>query len=102
MVRTGGDATELIGAAWGAEAQLVAVPLTRLDKAFLDLRSGLAGEVIQKFVNYNLRLAIVGDISAAVAASKALGDFVYESNRGRHVWFVADMAELAAKLAAAA
>jgi hypothetical protein len=101
IVRSGSEANDLIGAAWSARATLAAVPLARLDPAFLDLRSGLAGEVIQKFVNYNLRLAVVGDVSAQVAASRALRDFVYESNRGRHVWFVADMAELAARLAAA-
>ena len=60
------------------------------------------GEVIQKFVNYRLRLAFVGDIGVAVAASDALRDFVRESNRGRHVWFVADMAALEAKLSAPA
>jgi hypothetical protein len=100
VVRSGGDASDLIGAAWSERAALVGLPLARLDPAFLDLKSGLAGEVIQKFVNYGLRLAILGDISAAVAASAALHDFVYESNRGAHVWFVADMDALRAKLEA--
>ncbi len=99
IVRSGSDAGDLIGAAWGEQAALVAVPLARLDPAFLDLKSGLAGEVIQKFVNYGLRLAIVGDISAEVAASRALHDFALESNRGRHIWFVTDMAALSARLA---
>ncbi len=92
-------ATDIIGEAFGVSARLVVVPVVRLGEGFLTLSTRVAGEVIQKFVNYGFRLAFVGDVSAAVAASTALRDFVRESNRGRHVWFVADMAELEAKLA---
>lgn len=92
-------ATDIIGDAFGTE--VVAVPVARLGEGFLTLSTRIAGEVIQKFVNYGFRLAFVGDISEATAASKALRDFVRESNRGRHVWFVDDMAQLEAKLAAA-
>jgi hypothetical protein len=98
QVRGPGDATDLIGLAWEQKAKLVALPTERLGEDFLVLATGLAGEVIQKFVNYGVGLAIVGDISLAVARSRPLHDFVYESNRGRHVWFVSDMDELAAKL----
>ena len=45
------------------------------------------------------RVAILGDIGEAVARSAALRDFVRESNRGRHVWFVADRMELERRLA---
>jgi hypothetical protein len=48
-------------------------------------------------VNYGLRLAVVGDISEPLADSEALRDFVRESNRGRQVWFVADVAGLAGR-----
>jgi len=95
------DALDLIGAAFSG-ADLVAIPARRLDERFFALRTGLAGEIMQKFVNYRLRLAIVGDISAHVAASTALRDLVVESNRGTQVWFVADLAELDRRLAAAA
>lgn len=91
-------ATDIIGDLFGADAQVVAIPVERLSSDFLTLSNRIAGGVIQKFVNYGFQVAFVGDISAAVAASNALRDFVRESNRGRHVWFVADMAELEAKL----
>jgi hypothetical protein len=42
---------------------------------------------------------VVGDISRHVAASNALRDFVYESNRGRHLWFVDSLDELERRLA---
>jgi hypothetical protein len=93
------EVVDLIGDAMAIDAALVAIPLARLPPAFLDLSSRFAGEVLQKFVNYRRRIAIVGDVSGAVAGSKALRDFVGESNRGRHVWFVADLAELEARLA---
>jgi len=76
----------------------VAVPVSRFDESFFRLRSGLAGEIMQKFVNYQVRLVVVGDISAQVAASTALRDLVTESNRGRHIWFVDDLDELADRL----
>jgi len=65
---------------------------------FFDLSTRLAGEFVQKFVNYGVALAIVGDISAHVAASTALRDSVTESNRGRHLWFAGDLEALAARL----
>jgi hypothetical protein len=94
-VRSGADALGLIYDEAAAGAEWIAVPVARLDPAFFDLRSGVAGEIVQKFVNYRARLAVVGDISAFVAESDALRDFVRESNRGRDVWFVADADELA-------
>ena len=95
-------ATDIIGDTFGSGVELVVIPVQRLGPGFLTLSTRLAGEVIQKFVNYRLRLAFVGDIGPAVAASDALRDFVRESNRGRHVWFVADMTALEAKLTAQA
>jgi hypothetical protein len=94
------EAADLIGDALGQGADLVAVPLARLAPGFLDLKTRIAGEMLQKFVNYRRRIALVGDVSGAVAASEALRDFVRESNRGRHVWFVADLAELESRLSA--
>jgi hypothetical protein len=90
-------ALDLIGEAYGAG--LIAIPVARLAPGFLTLSTRIAGGVIQKFVNYGFQVAFIGDISDAVAASNALRDFVRESNRGRHVWFVADLEALAARLA---
>lgn len=93
------EAADLVGEALSAGAQAVALPVARLGPGFLDLSTRLAGEVLQKLVNYGLRVAIVGDVSVQVAQSAALRDFVRESNRGRHVWFVADLSELEVRLA---
>lgn len=95
-------ATDMIGEAYGSDAKLVVIPVGRLGPGFLTLSTRIAGEVIQKFVNYGFQVAFVGDISEATSASDALRDFVRESNRGRHVWFLADMDALEAKLSVGA
>jgi hypothetical protein len=92
------DALDLIGEALSQGARLVIVPAERLDDAFFQLRTRVAGDFMQKLVNYRLMLAVVGDISAQLAESAALRDFVFESNRGKQIWFVADIPELEAKL----
>jgi hypothetical protein len=94
-------AVELIAVALAQRADLVVVPVTRLDPRFFTLSTGVAGEIVQKLVNYRLPLAVVGDITAYVSASAALRDWVYECNRGRQVWFVASPSDLDARLAAA-
>lgn len=55
---------------------------------FFKLSTGLAGEVLQKFVNFSVKLAIIGDFS--VYTSKALNDFIFECNNGNQIFFVAD------------
>ena len=93
------DATDLVGQALGGHADLVAIPVGRLAPEFFTLASGLAGAVVQKFVTYRLRLAVVGDISAQLADSRALRDYVAETNRGNQVWFLDSTDALDARLA---
>lgn len=91
------DALDLIGAAF-LGAQVVAVPASRLDERFFALGTRFAGDVMQKFVNYRLRLAVIGDISRHLAASSALRALVAESNRAGHIWFLPDLDALDARL----
>ena len=58
---------------------------------FFNLKSGIAGEILQKFSTYRVRLAIVGDFSKYT--SKSLNDFIFESNKGRHINFVPSITE---------
>ncbi len=92
--------SDLVGELFGSGARLVAVPLPRLGPDFLRLSTGVAGQVLQKLVNYRFQIAVLGDAAAAAANSEPLRDFIRESNRGRTVWFVDDLAALEAKLAA--
>lgn len=58
---------------------------------FFILSTGLAGEILQKFINYGGRIAVFGDFSHYT--SKPLHDFIYESNKGKNVFFVSSEEE---------
>ncbi len=62
------------------------VPISSFAEDFYNLSSGLAGDILQKFENYQVCLAIYGDFS--IYKSKALQDFIRESNRGKRIRFV--------------
>ena len=76
---------------------LIAVDKEAITEDFFVLSRGLAGEVLQKFINYQAKIAIFGDFSQYT--SKPLKDFMYESNKGRDFFFVATKDEAIAALA---
>ncbi|MEU1626531.1 DUF4180 domain-containing protein [Streptomyces sp. NPDC020096] len=92
------DVLDLIGDAAYQGAQWVVIPAGRFDESFFQLRTRVAGEIVQKFVNYRVGLVVLGDISRHTAASAALRDFVRECNRGRQTWFLADAEDLRERL----
>jgi hypothetical protein len=77
-------------------ADRMILPKDALSERFFVLSSRMAGEILQKFVNYQMKVAIVGDYSGYT--SKPLRDFIYESNNGSHVFFVSTMEEAEQKL----
>lgn len=91
-------APDVIGEAYDADPDIIAVPVSRLAPGFLDLSTRIAGEVFQKMEQYGRRLVILGDIADKVAASKSLHDFVYETNRRGHHLFMPDHESLIARL----
>jgi hypothetical protein len=89
------DAVDAIAEAhYGHEADTVIVPIELLPAEFFQLSSGLAGAIVQKFVNYRMGLIVFGDVSAYEAASTPFRDWVREANRGRDLRFVPDQAAL--------
>jgi hypothetical protein len=56
---------------------------------FFDLKTGLAGEILQKFSNYTMKLSIIGDFNKY--NSNSLNAFIIECNRGGHIFFVSDL-----------
>jgi len=53
---------------------------------FFDLKTGIAGEVLQKFSNFRVQLVIVGDFNKY--PGKSIRDFIFESNKGRLINFL--------------
>lgn len=68
------------------DCNLIIIHSKDLTPDFFDLKTGIAGEILQKFSNYRMRLAIVGDFSKI--KSKSFGDFIRESNRQGEICFV--------------
>jgi hypothetical protein len=100
-LRTYNDAVDLVGKSFEDHATLIVIPVDYLDDDFFTLSTRIAGELIQKIVQYRRRLVIVGDISGFLAESSALRAFVAESNRGKDVWFLPSLEELNDRLARA-
>ena len=91
LITDGPSAMELLATA-RYETGCAAIVLFKeqLDESFFRLSTGLAGEVLQKFVNYQMKLAIVGGFDRYT--SKPLQDFIRESNEGRQICFQPDEA----------
>lgn len=76
---------------------MIAVDKEAITEDFFVLSRGLAGEVLQKFINYQAKIAIFGDFSQYT--SKPLKDFIYESNKGQDIFFVSTKTEAVERLA---
>lgn len=88
-------ALDVLGEAFGAGAHTVVVPVRRLSTDFFVLRTGVAGAITQKFVQYGVRLVVLGEPTTTAGP---VADWTREANRGGDLWFVADAAELEARL----
>ncbi len=87
----------LMSAQYDVGSKDIAIPKQLIAEDFFVLSTGLAGEILQKYVNYGGRMAIYGDYSRYT--SKPLKDFMYESNKGRDFFFVSTRDEAIAALA---
>jgi hypothetical protein len=94
----GREARDLVAEAFGAGATMVAIPVGRLEPAFFDLRSGVAGDILQVSATYRTRLAIVGELPERARSSAAFAALVRESNAGTQHWFVASLDALRERL----
>ncbi len=79
-----------------AGTNLIAISKDLICEDFFILSRGLAGEILQKYMNYHFRIAIYGEYSHYT--SKPLHDFMYESNKGHDVFFAADIDEAVRRL----
>ncbi len=91
------DATDLLGNADYQGASRIIVTETNLSPKFFNLKTGIAGEILQKVSNYHKKLAIVGEFEKY--NSNALNAFIIECNRGNHIFFVPDVESAMSKLA---
>ena len=86
----------LMSAKYDAGTKAIIVDKKLVVEDFFVLSSGLAGEILQKYMNYGGKIAIYGDYSHYT--SKPLKDFIYESNKGKDIFFVATKEEAIQKI----
>lgn len=98
VIRDIRDALDLMADANYHEAAGTILREKHLPPTFFDLRSGLAGEIVQKCATYQMKLAIIGEFEKF--QSDSLKAFIIESNRGRLIFFVSDLETAIAKLVA--
>ena len=85
------DASELVGRVLGSGTGALLLAVGALPPAFFELRTGFAGELVQKLVNYQIRTAaVVPDLGAY---SERFREFAREANAGRQLRFFATRAE---------
>lgn len=78
--------TDLLGDIYYNGFDIVILDENQICPSFFDLSTGMAGEILQKFANYKVKMIIIGDFDKY--QSRSLQDFIYESNQGKVVNFV--------------
>lgn len=91
IINNAEDGLDLLGNLYYQGFDKIIIDRKNITPDFFDLKNGIAGEILQKFSNYRVNLAIVGDFSSL--DSKSIKDFIYESNKGKHINFLASTAE---------
>lgn len=100
LIRDAQSALDLLMTAkYEARSSSIAISKDCITEDFFILSTRLAGEVLQKFINYQAKIAIYGDFSRYT--SKPLKDFMYESNQGKDIFFVSTQEEAIEKLSTA-
>lgn len=82
-IKSGQDFLDIIA---NVPSKIILINKDLLDESFFDLKSGLAGEVMQKASNYFIKLGIIGDFSNY--KSKSLRDLIYECNKNKQIIFI--------------
>ncbi|MCG6186397.1 DUF4180 domain-containing protein [Maribellus maritimus] len=96
IISSSDDGLELLGNLYYQGFGKIIIHEQNIVPAFFDLKNGMAGEILQKFSNYRVQLAVVGDFSKYT--KKSICDFIYESNRRKQVNFVASVNDVIAVL----
>ncbi|MDY6835595.1 MAG: DUF4180 domain-containing protein [Chloroflexota bacterium] len=89
VINTVQDAVDIMGNADCLGAGSIVIEEKHLDPLFFDLRTGIAGEILQKYSVYHIKLAIIGEFKKY--NSNALKAFIIECNRGNSIFFVSDL-----------
>jgi hypothetical protein len=79
------DALDLMAESRYLDAGMMIIHENQITPSFFDLKTGLAGDILQKFSNYRMQLALIGSFSKY--KSRSLQDFIRECNKGNRIFF---------------
>jgi hypothetical protein len=96
IIETAEDGLDLLGNLYYQGFDSIVIHEENIAPTFFDLKTGIAGEILQKFSNYRMRLAIIGDFEKY--PGKSIRDFIYESNKGGRVNFLGSVGEALERL----
>ncbi len=97
IINDGQSALDLVmSVQYETEIDKIVINKEAINENFFILSTGLAGEILQKLVNYHIKFAIIGDFSSY--SSKPLKDFIYECNNGKNIFFVSTKLQAIKKL----
>jgi hypothetical protein len=91
------DGLDLLGTLYYDGFDGIIIHAENITPSFFDLRTGIAGEILQKYSNYRMRLAVVGDFSKY--SGKSMKAFISESNKLGQINFVASVSDALKRLA---
>ena len=86
VLQTVEDAVDLIGNMSYQGFDKLIIHEENIISDFFELKNKIAGNILQKFSQYSMPLAIIGDFEKY--ESKSLNDFIFESNKGSQINFV--------------
>ena len=86
VLQTVEDAVDLIGNMSYQGFDKLIIHEENMISDFFELKNKIAGNILQKFSQYSMPLAIIGDFEKY--ESKSLNDFIFESNKGKQIHFV--------------
>jgi len=96
VLRETQDVLDLMANAIYMDSKKIIIEKDQIIPEFFDLKTGIAGEILQKFSNYDVQLAIIGDFSKY--PGKSFRDFMFESNKYGRINFVNTFEEAKEKL----
>jgi hypothetical protein len=86
LINTPEDGLQLLADLYYQGFDKIVIHEKNITPDFFDLKTGIAGEILQKFSNYRMQMVIVGEFSKYPGQS--IKDFIYESNKGKQVNFL--------------
>ncbi|WP_449025610.1 DUF4180 domain-containing protein [Porphyromonas endodontalis] len=92
ILRSTEDGLDLLGNLYYQGFDKIIIHEKNITPEFFDLRTKIAGEILQKFAQYQMPLIIVGDFSKY--KSKSLNDFIFESNKSQQINFIKDLSNI--------